>query len=90
MLLKVRRNAQITLPAGVRRAVHLEEGDVLDCEIRDGQIVLTPKKLIDKRDAWFWTPGWQEGEAQAQKDIDSGNVREFESVDDLLADLKGE
>ena len=90
MLLKLRRNAQITLPAGIRQAAHLEDGDVLDCEVRDGQIVLTPKRLIDKRDAWFWSPQWQQAEAEAQKDIRSGNVTEFKSAEDLLAHLKGE
>ncbi|MDO8588938.1 MAG: AbrB/MazE/SpoVT family DNA-binding domain-containing protein [Armatimonadota bacterium] len=90
MLLKLRRNAQITLPAGIRKAARLEDGDVLDCEVRDGLIVLTPKRLVDKRDAWFWSPEWQKAEAGAQKDIESGKVIEFESVDDLLAHLKGE
>jgi AbrB family looped-hinge helix DNA binding protein len=90
MLLKLRRNAQITLPAAIRKAARLEDGDVLDCEVREGQIVLTPKKIIDERDAWFWTSDWQQAEAQAQRDIQSGNVSEFESVDDLLAHLKGE
>lgn len=90
MLLKLRKNAQLTLPANIRKSAHLEDGDILDCEVRDGQIVLTPKKLIDKRDAWFWTPEWQQTEAQAQKDIQEGNLREFESVDDLLGHLKGD
>jgi len=90
MLLTLRKNAQITLPSGIRKAVHLQDGDVLDCEIHDGQIVLTPKKLIDKRDAWFWSPDWQKAEAEAQSDIDSGNVEEFDSVDALIASLKGE
>ena len=90
MLLKVRKNAQITLPAGVRKSMRHEDGDLLDCEIEDGRIVLTPKKLIDKRDAWFWTPEWQKAEAEAQKDIDSGNVEEYESVDGLLDGLKRE
>ncbi|MDO8588935.1 MAG: AbrB/MazE/SpoVT family DNA-binding domain-containing protein [Armatimonadota bacterium] len=90
MLLKLRRNAQITLPAGIRKAAHVEDGDLLDCEVRDGLIVLTPKKLVDKRDAWFWSSEWQKAEAEAQKDVDSGNVIEFESVGDMLARLKGE
>ena len=90
MLLKIRKNAQITLPARIRKAVHLEDGDLLDCEIDDGKVVLTPKKIIDKRDAWFWSSDWQKAEAEAQKDIESGNTKEFDSVDDLLADLKGE
>ena len=90
MLLKLRKNAQLTLPAQIRKSAHLEDGDILDCEVRDGRIMLTPKKLVDKRDAWFWTPEWQQAEAEAQKDIESGNVTEFESVDGLLAHLKGE
>ncbi len=89
MLLRLRKNAQITLPAQIRRSAHLEDGDVLDCEVRDGQIVLTPKKIVDKRDAWFWSPEWQQAEAQAQKDILSGSVSEFDSVDDLIEHLKG-
>lgn len=89
MLLRLSKNAQITLPASIRKSVHLEDGDVLDCEVRDGQIVLTPKKIIDKRHAWFWTSEWQQAEAQAQKDIQEGNVREFESVDDLIGHIKG-
>ena len=90
MLLKLRKNAQLTLPANIRKSAHLEDGDILDCEVRDGQIVLTPKKLIDKRDTWFWTSEWQQAEAQAQKDIQEGNIRQFESVDDLLGHLKGD
>jgi len=89
VILKLRKNAQVTLPAGIRKAAHLEEGDVLDCEVQDGRIVLTPKKLVDKRDAWFWSREWQQAEAEAQKDIESGEVSEFDSVDDLLAHLKG-
>jgi len=89
MLLRLRKNAQITLPAQIRRSAHLEDGDVLDCEVRDGQIVLTPKKIVDKREAWFWSPEWQQAEAQAQKDILGGSVSEFDSVDDLIEHLKG-
>lgn len=90
MLLRVRKNAQITLPARVRKTVHLEDGDLLDCEIEDGRIVLTPKKLVDKKDAWFWSPEWQSAERDAQRDIESGNTDEFESVGDLLDSLNGE
>lgn len=48
-----------------------------------------PKK-IDNNDMWFWTPEWQKGEAEAQKDIDCGNVEVFDSVDTLIASLSGD
>ena len=36
---------------------------------------------------WFWTPGWQAREAQADADFAAGRSRVFTSVDDLFADL---
>ena len=87
MLLRVRKNAQITLPAGIRKAVHLEEGDILDVHVEDGQIVLTPKKLIDKSQAWFWTEDWQAGEREADLNIERGEVVKFESVEDAIRHL---
>jgi AbrB family looped-hinge helix DNA binding protein len=88
MLLRIRRNAQITLPARLRKAAQIEDGDLLDCEVEDGRIVLTPKKLIDKRDAWFWSPGWRHAEAEAQQDIENGDIGEFASADELIDHLK--
>ena len=38
--------------------------------------------------SWFWTREWQEGEAQAQEDIRQGRVAKFDTVDDLIHDLK--
>ena len=87
MLLRVRKNAQITLPAGVRKAAHLEEGDILDVHVEQGTIILTPKKLIDKSQAWFWSESWQAAEKEAEQNIAQGEVNEFESIDDLLRDL---
>ena len=87
MLLTVRKNAQITLPAGIRRKAHIEEGDILEAEVRGDEIVLKPKKLIDKSQAWYWTKEWQEAERQADEDIAAGRVKEFDTVDELIKDL---
>ncbi len=50
-LVQIRKKAQITLPLSVRRKLKIEEGDLLDVNVRDGEIVLRPKKLIDKDQA---------------------------------------
>ena len=89
MLLTVRKNAQITLPAGIRRKAHIEEGDILEAEVRGDEIILKPKKLIDKSQAWYWTKEWQEAERQADEDIAAGRVKEFDNIDDAIADLRG-
>jgi hypothetical protein len=50
-------------------------------------IVLVPKKLTDKSQAYFWTGSWQEGEMEAEKDIRAGRVKVFKSAQELLEDL---
>ena len=86
-LTKVTRNGQITLPANLRRAVNIEVGDYIEVTVQDDGLLLTPKKLIDKSQAYFWTEEWQKGERQADEDKKAGRIESFESVEDLITDL---
>jgi AbrB family looped-hinge helix DNA binding protein len=86
-LTKVTRNGQITLPASLRRAANIEVGDLIEVTIQDDGLLLTPKKLIDKSQAYFWTEEWQKGERQADEDIKAGRWQDFDSVEDLIDDL---
>lgn len=83
----VRAKGQVTIPAHIRHAARLEEGDPVEVELVDGGILLRPMKLIDASQAWFWTPEWQEGERQADADIAAGRVIRFESDEEFLAYL---
>lgn len=78
---------QITIPKEVFDNLRLEEGDFLDVEVRGDKIVLTPKKLIPKEQAWFWTKEWQVMEKEADEAIKSGRVKEFEDIEELIKDL---
>jgi AbrB family looped-hinge helix DNA binding protein len=86
-LIQVRKKAQVTLPLSVRKELGVEEGDYLDVQVRDGEIVLKLKKLVDKNQAYFWTKRWQEGEREADEDIEAGRVKTWDSVDELIKDL---
>jgi antitoxin MazE len=86
-LTKMTRNGQVTLPASIRRAAQLEEGDFFSVRFDGDNVVLTPKKLIDKSQAYYWTAEWQEKERRADEDIRAGRVKRFASVEELLADL---
>lgn len=83
----VRAKGQVTIPADVRRAARLEEGDPVEVEVVEDGILLRPMKMVDASQAWFWTPEWQEGERQADEDIAAGRVMRFESDEELLAYL---
>jgi AbrB family looped-hinge helix DNA binding protein len=84
---KVTRNGQITLPASVRKQLGIEEGDLVEIEVEDERALLMPKKLVDKSQTYFWTKRWQENEREADKDIKSGRIKSFDSVDELIQNL---
>jgi AbrB family looped-hinge helix DNA binding protein len=86
-LTRVTRNGQITLPAQLRRAANIQEGDYIEVTVQGDSLLLTPKKLIDKSQAYFWTEEWQKGEREADEDIKAGRWVEFDSAEDLIADL---
>lgn len=86
-LVQIRKKAQLTLPQSVRQALNIEEGDFLDVRVRNGEIVLKVKKLVDKEQAWFWTERWQQGERQAEEDIRSGRLHHFDNAEEAVAFL---
>jgi len=85
---RMTRNGQVTLPAAIRREANVEEGDILTVHLEADRIVLIPKKLIDKSQAYFWTEDWQEAEIEAERDLAEGRVESYETVDDLIAGLE--
>jgi len=88
-LLQLRRHSQITLPASIRKTLNLKEGDYLEAEAENGVVILKPKELIDKDQAWFWTKEWQEGEREADEDIKAGRVSQvFDTAKEAIRALK--
>lgn len=83
-LVKVTRSFQVSIPKQIREALHLEEGDLIEVEERNGEIVMTPKRLVDADQAWFWTREWQEGEREVDEDLRAGRVLgPFRSIEEM-------
>lgn len=87
MVMQIRRNFQITLPAPIRNRLRLRIGDILETEVRDGRIIIVPKKIIDAQQAWFWSREWQDAEKEADADIRAGRVKKFKTAEELIEDL---
>jgi AbrB family looped-hinge helix DNA binding protein len=51
-LMRVRRLAQLTLPAEVRRALNVQEGDYLEAKIVKGGVLLKPVAMVERERAW--------------------------------------
>ena len=89
-IMKVGPKHQITLPAKIFKELQLEPGDFLSAEIDGNQIILKPKKLISKDQAWFWTKEWQKKEKEADEDIKTGRLSgPFTSARELTKHLDG-
>lgn len=92
ILAKLTSGGQVTLPKEIREKANMAPGDYVQVELDEsGHIVLTPKKLVDASQAYFWTEGWQRGERKADEDIEAGRVKKFKSVSDAVKylDSKG-
>jgi AbrB family looped-hinge helix DNA binding protein len=51
-LMRVRRMAQLTLPAEVRRALNVQEGDFLEATIVNDGVLLKPVAMVERERAW--------------------------------------
>jgi AbrB family looped-hinge helix DNA binding protein len=87
-LIQLRKKSQLTLPQSVRDKLGIEEGDFMDVRVRNGEIVLKVKKLIDKEQAWFWSERWQQGEREAEDDIRAGRVQKFPDAKSAVSYLR--
>lgn len=83
----LRSKGQLTIPAEVREATRLEEGDPVVFEVVDGCIVMRPLKTIDADQAWFWTEGWQKSVRRSLAEVEAGEGKTFDNDEDFLASL---
>lgn len=86
---RVRSRGQITLPRKIRDRLHINEGDDLMFYTNEaGQLVVQPAPNIDPEQAWFWTESWQKMEREADEDFAAGRYKEYDNVEDLIADMR--
>jgi len=77
-LVKVRDKYQVTLPAAVRRKAGIAVGDLLEAQVKDEKITLTPKRVVDRE------------LALAMEDVKKGRVYgPFRSSKDAVRSLRG-
>jgi AbrB family looped-hinge helix DNA binding protein len=68
----MRARGAVTIPQDVRDSLDLVEGDQFAVTVEDDRVVLTPTSVIPDDQAWFWTPEWQAGEAEADEAVGRG------------------
>ena len=86
-LVQVREKAQITLPAKVRKALDIKEGDYLEVEVEGNKIVLVPQVLIEKSQPVTLSKKGDLMLKQALKEVKEGKIKEFQDIEELINDL---
>lgn len=46
---RVKQKFQVTLPSSVRKAVNIQEGDTLEVSVEDGNVLLVPQSITDRK-----------------------------------------
>jgi ribosomal protein L24 len=63
---------------------NINEGDVLDVRMDNNKIIVEPMKLVPSSQAYFWSETAQNDMLEAKHDVESGNVREFNTIGEFL------
>lgn len=88
MLVDFKQKSQVTIPKKLVEKLNLKEGDKISIEEEEGKLILTPVAVIPKDQLWFYTPEWQVGEKEVDKQIKEGKIHATKTLDKLLKDLK--
>ncbi len=73
-IMKISHQGQIRIPKKIMISLGIEEGDYLEVDIQENQIILKPRKLIDPSQGWYWTKEWQEMESEVDEEIKKGQL----------------
>jgi AbrB family looped-hinge helix DNA binding protein len=93
---KIQNKGQVTIPTAVRRQAGLSKGDLVNFAFKRGQIVITPRVVIDRSKFptadGDYTPAQRKiidaRLAEADADIKAGRVsKAFSDPNEFLADL---
>lgn len=90
MISQIRQNYQLTLPAEIRKRLHLKIGDLMDIAVQGYRLILTPKRAVNLEEAWFWSKEWQEAEREVDAEVKARRVKKARSAEELIRELKKE
>jgi AbrB family looped-hinge helix DNA binding protein len=85
-LVAVNAQGRLTLPADVRRKLHITDGSQLEVGVERDRITLRPARVIPAEDAWAYTPENLAGIRRALDDVKAGRVYRLTSKewDDII------
>mgnify|MGYP001066964602 CR=1 FL=1 len=87
MLVNLKTKSQVTIPKQIVRKLNLKPGDKLEFSLNNNRIIIKPVAIINRSQAWFYAPEWQEGEKEVDRQIKEGKIHSAEDLDELYKKL---
>lgn len=82
-LVKVKKFAQVTIPADIRQKAHVDEGDYVEVKYEDNKIIIIPKRITDK--SVDWAKRFDEAVSDMRKIAKKANITEKKVEDSVKA-----
>jgi len=86
-IIPVGKRGVLYMPKDILKEFNVAEGDYMEVYGTAEGIVLKPKALVDKDQAWFRTPAWQAKEKRVDEDIKKGRIKKAGSAGELKRKL---
>ena len=84
---KLTTNQTVRIPTKIVKQMGLKKDNSFEVVLTTDGILLVPLVQIPKSQEYYWTKEWQEGERDADKDIEKGRLESFDNADDLFDSL---
>lgn len=85
---RLNQHGQVSIPASIRKALGLREGDALGFELEGNAVRVVPIVTVPKDQLWFYTTQVQKKMQKAVEEIEKGKGSSFSNAEDLIRWLK--
>ncbi len=85
---RVKQKYQVTIPASVRKAMNIHEGDTLEARVEEGRIVFVPQVVSDREHTRYETKPSLLSMIGANKN--SGLFESARDIDQAIVDQRNE
>src|SRR6202521_1786724 len=87
-LMRVRRLAQLTLPAEVRQALNVQEGDFLEATIVKEGVLLKPVAVLERERAWHRIADVKSRVRDLKPDRSKSDTKAEEEIADVVKEVR--
>ena len=88
-IMKISPQRQIRIPKKIMQMLNIEIGDFIEIDVKEHEIVLKPRKLIDPSQGWYWTKEWQTMESEVDKQVELDQISDkINNSEDAIQWLK--